>query len=192
MEETASLALLESHLSQTSRLATRMTSILTSLDSRLSKLDKSINPFGIGPLKVEESNLLEGLRILEGVGAGEQGVSSENGKGKRPAGGSSTTRSIPTTSSTLPVNHSSSSSSFRPPTAGNSNSTTTIPLSSTPHVNLSSQDSALLNSQPSFSGLDEFVGAMERVIKEFGRLERNGLRGTEKGREGLVSFLWEW
>ncbi|KAJ9123578.1 hypothetical protein QFC24_003794 [Naganishia onofrii] len=57
MEEETELALLEQRLVQTNKLASRMTNILSQLDSRLSKLDKTIAPFGIQPLSKEAQSI---------------------------------------------------------------------------------------------------------------------------------------
>jgi hypothetical protein len=44
---------LDQHLQQTNILASRMTAILGRLDTRLSRLDKTVAPFGIQPLTKE-------------------------------------------------------------------------------------------------------------------------------------------
>ena len=56
MDESTDLALLDQHLLKTNTLSQQMTAILGQLDARLSRLDKTIQPLGLGPLTRKASS----------------------------------------------------------------------------------------------------------------------------------------
>ncbi|WVF72381.1 hypothetical protein IAT40_007196 [Kwoniella sp. CBS 6097] len=66
MDEEADLALLDQHLLKTNLLSQRMTNILGQLDTRLSRLDKTIAPLGLQPLTTKDANIEALLLALEG------------------------------------------------------------------------------------------------------------------------------
>ncbi|WWC85250.1 uncharacterized protein L201_000112 [Kwoniella dendrophila CBS 6074] len=66
MDEEADLALLDQHLLKTNLLSQRMTNILGQLDTRLSRLDKTIAPLGLQPLTRKDANIESILLQLEG------------------------------------------------------------------------------------------------------------------------------
>ncbi|WVQ98552.1 hypothetical protein IAU59_005678 [Kwoniella sp. CBS 9459] len=66
MDEEADLALLDQHLLKTNLLSQRMTNILGQLDTRLSRLDKTIAPLGLQPLTTKDANIDALLLALDG------------------------------------------------------------------------------------------------------------------------------
>lgn len=60
------LELLEQHLAKTARLTSRMTTILTRLDTRLVRLEKTVKPLGLAEIVSESRNIDHALKILAG------------------------------------------------------------------------------------------------------------------------------
>ncbi|WVR04979.1 hypothetical protein IAU60_001991 [Kwoniella sp. DSM 27419] len=71
MDEEADLALLDQHLLKTNLLSQRMTNILGQLDTRLSRLDKTIAPLGLQPLTRKDANIDAIMLTLEGKPASQ-------------------------------------------------------------------------------------------------------------------------
>ncbi|WRT66900.1 uncharacterized protein IL334_003865 [Kwoniella shivajii] len=84
MDEEADLALLDQHLLKTNLLSQRMTNILGQLDTRLSRLDKTIAPLGLGPLTKKDTNIELILQALNGNGNGN-GNSSQSSSSNKPS-----------------------------------------------------------------------------------------------------------
>lgn len=82
MEEEAELELLEQHLHKTNRLSTQMTQMLSRLDTRLQRLEKTITPFGLSQVIREGQNIDVALAILGGKDVQTKIIKNEFAVGK--------------------------------------------------------------------------------------------------------------
>ncbi|KAI0297438.1 Cullin repeat-like-containing domain protein [Russula brevipes] len=78
-DETAEVELLEQNLNKTRQISQRMTSILTSFDSRLVKLEKSILPLytSTGVLTKRGKNIESALQRIDEVASNQEGIAAE-------------------------------------------------------------------------------------------------------------------
>ncbi|KAH9984578.1 Cullin repeat-like-containing domain protein [Russula vinacea] len=78
-DETAEIELLEQNLHKTRQISQRMTSILTSFDSRLVKLEKSILPLYTSTqiLTKRGSNIESALQKIDEVASNQEGIAAE-------------------------------------------------------------------------------------------------------------------
>ncbi|KAF8491339.1 exocyst complex component exo70 subunit [Russula emetica] len=78
-DETAEIELLEQNLNKTRQISQRMTSILTSFDSRLVKLEKSILPLytSTQTLTKRASNIESALQKIDDVTSNQEGTAAE-------------------------------------------------------------------------------------------------------------------
>ncbi|KAF8256889.1 Cullin repeat-like-containing domain protein [Lactarius quietus] len=78
-DETAEIELLEQNLNKTRQISQRMTSILTSFDSRLVKLEKSILPLYTSTqiLTKRENNIESALQRIDEAASNQEGIAAE-------------------------------------------------------------------------------------------------------------------
>ncbi|GFZ46609.1 hypothetical protein JCM24511_03829 [Saitozyma sp. JCM 24511] len=169
MDEAADLALLDQHLLKTNLLSQRMTGILGQLDTRLSRLDKTIAPLGLQPLTRKAANIDAVLASLS-----------------RPGPYRSVSASNPTSSSTP-----SAVPGTKPNVQGYSLAPTLTPIASVPGSGAATpaDETAILTRGPDIMALGEFFGAMDAVTGDLERMWKGFKEGRGGAREAGVRDL---
>ncbi|WWD15716.1 hypothetical protein CI109_100138 [Kwoniella shandongensis] len=206
MDEEADLALLDQHLLKTNLLGQRMTNILGQLDTRLSRLDKTIAPLGLQPLTRKANNIDAVLLQLDGGSLPPPSTTSTTYN--RPLQSSRTPSSSSTTTTTTTANTNVKGYSLDSPissinqshfltkqaphlglsSAGGGNLT---PIASAPASGTASpaDETALLTRGPDIMSLGEYFNALDGVVGDLERMWRGLIEGRGGAREAGVKDL---
>ncbi|ORX34454.1 Cullin repeat-like-containing domain protein [Kockovaella imperatae] len=178
MDEAAELALLDQHLLKTNNLSQRMTTILSQLDTRLSRLDKAIAPLGIQPLSRKAANIDAALGIL-----------SPPKPSQPPLPSSSSVRSLPQASSSRSINEQSRASPAVQGYTLDAPSSSRAGPSSIRSPTPTADESAILTRGPDIMSLGEYFSALASVIRDLETIWKQVQEGRGGSREAGIKDL---
>ncbi|KAK4687879.1 exocyst complex component 7, partial [Tremellales sp. Uapishka_1] len=176
MDEEADLALLDQHLLKTNLLSQRMTGILAQLDSRLSRLDKTIAPLGIQPLTRKAHNIDATLALLN-----PQSSSSLHPRPPNQTQRSNPPPSLASARDQLPTAVPQRGYSIDP--------LTPIPSRPESAAGTPADETVILTRGPDIMALGEYATALDGVIADLERMWKGFTEGRGGAREAGVKDL---
>ncbi|KAK8870005.1 hypothetical protein IAR55_000575 [Kwoniella newhampshirensis] len=203
MDEEADLALLDQHLLKTNLLGQRMTNILGQLDTRLSRLDKTIAPLGLQPLTRKADNIDAILLHLNGgVPIPTSSTNNNNNANRQPPSLSSRTASSSSTTTTntttvkgysvdpsTPISALTTSHFASKPPLGQTHLLTPIASAAPSGTASPGDETALLTRGPDITSLGEYFNAFDGVVGDLERMWKGLIEGRGGAREAGVKDL---
>ncbi|KAL7423726.1 exocyst complex component exo70 [Cryptotrichosporon argae] len=190
LDDDADLALLDQHLIKTNVLSQRMTTILAQLDSRLSRLDKTLAPLGIQKISAKAANIDAALAALSPDARAPRKASVSSTSSRQATGytvDSPTTAQLPKPIHTRKL----TAGSAAPGGAGGGGAGGLSPVVSAAPTRAASpaDESAILMRGPDIMALTEYFTALDNVIDDLERMWKGFMEGRGGAREVGVKDL---